>query len=55
MEHFHTATMAGYLASPMDSPLSIDQSASDYLDGAFPPIPGISENMGMFETQDFSG
>ena len=55
MEHFNPATMAGYMGSPMGSPLPMDHGMSDYLDGAYPPIPGIPENMGIFETSDFSG
>lgn len=55
MEHFNRAAMAGYMASPMGSPLSMDQGASDYLDGAFPPIPGMPDNIAVYETGDFSG
>ena len=54
MEHFNPATMAGYMASPMGSPVPMDPGASEYLDGAFPPIPGIPDNMGIFDTGDFS-
>ena len=33
----------------------MDQGASDYLDGAFPPIPGMPDNIAVYETGDFSG